>query len=136
MEKAFQRSSAFPLHLVSCETFTKKWHKVPAPHAHLEHCPSPPTATSRKREGGERAKPSAGLMLSPCGVGVLFAQPPQSVLFLVCSAVVGVWGFCSCGTSDTSWFHDCIVAGMSWGRSLWPSSVQHHPLGFKKTQPF
>ena len=118
MEKAIQRSSAFPLHLVSCETFTKKWHKVPAPHAHLEHCPSPPTATSRKREGGERAKPSAGLMLSPCGVGVLFAQPPQSVLFLVCSAVVGVWGFAPVGPQTlhgfmTALWQACPGAGPS-----------------------
>ena len=56
MATAIQRYSAFPLHLVSWETFAKEWHKVPAPHTHLERCSSPPRQPAgRGREVRERS---------------------------------------------------------------------------------
>lgn len=93
MEKAIQRSSAFPLHLVSCETFTKKWHKVPAPHAHLEHCPSPPPQPAgRGREVRERS-----LLLVWCSrhvvLGSCLHSHPKVCSF---SCAVLLWG---CGAS-------------------------------------
>ena len=93
MEKAIQRSSAFPLHLVSCETFTKKWHKVPAPHAHLERCPSPPPQPAgRGREVRERS-----LLLVWCSrhvvLGSCWGSHPKVCSF---SCAVLLWG---CGAS-------------------------------------
>lgn len=131
MAKAVQRYSA--CHLVSWGD-TKEWHKV------LPLRPSwallfSPTATSRKKKGGERRSPaSADLILSPCGVGVLFGQPPQSVLFLMYKVYLAECGAAPVGpqTLHGFWLH---CGRHVLGQVPLSSSLQHHPLGLRRHSP-